>query len=225
MCLNVVLEVNAERQHEEGRSEEDGGTGVRAGTDGGRERGGGWYRKGEGERERKRLERKRRGEKLACVSQTCGVRKDTESQAPRRSRGSFPLCRTRRCSVSFSSAPTSAFSRPHLPLYIWNLTPLVAQKRERAHPPCAAAVSSFFASPATLLLPMPASTSSIDVPVQFLGSRPRPLPPAWRTPPSSKSTCLPDCALRLIAPHFFTCPVSGSPSVSTYFIASLDAWL
>lgn len=34
------------------------------------------------------------------------------------------------------------------------------------------------------------ATSSIDVPVQFLESRPRPLPPAWRTPPSSKSTCL-----------------------------------
>lgn len=38
MCLNVVLEVSAERQHEEGRSEEDGGTGVRAGIDGERKR-------------------------------------------------------------------------------------------------------------------------------------------------------------------------------------------
>lgn len=53
MCLNVVLEVSAERQHEEGRSEEDGGTGVRASIDGGRKRdrgtegGTGWEREKE----------------------------------------------------------------------------------------------------------------------------------------------------------------------------------
>ncbi|TGZ51817.1 hypothetical protein DBV15_08592 [Temnothorax longispinosus] len=53
MCLNV-LEVSAERQHEEGRSEEDGGTGVRASIDGGRERGaeGGTGREREKERGR-----------------------------------------------------------------------------------------------------------------------------------------------------------------------------
>lgn len=67
MCLNVVLEVSAERQHEEGRSEEDGG--VRAGIDGGRERGRGWYRKGRGrKREEEVGEKEKRRETRVRVS-------------------------------------------------------------------------------------------------------------------------------------------------------------
>lgn len=68
MCLNVALEVSAERQHEEGRSEEDGGTGVRASIDGGKKRGGGWYRKGEEEIREKEKEKEKERETRVRVS-------------------------------------------------------------------------------------------------------------------------------------------------------------
>lgn len=120
MCFNVVLEVSVERQHEEGWSEEDGGTGVRTSIDGGKRNGRGWHRKGEGERERKRLERKRKREgernSRACLKRVASGK--TLSRKRHTVREALSLFVVPADTVSFSSAPTSAFSRPHLPLYI-----------------------------------------------------------------------------------------------------------
>lgn len=107
-------------------------------------------REREGKREIEKKERERRGErwKLACVSRTCGVRKDTESQAPRRFASTTSLSLFVQLAGSLRLAllrPNIRFFPPPPPTTHLQPDPTRLAKAASGAPSSCVAVSSFSA--------------------------------------------------------------------------------